>query len=239
VPIPSHGVIITAAGSSSRFLNSIDDHSVQKKEFILLDDRSVLYHATQPFLNTPGVAAVVVTYPEGRLEETEFALDNILYAYSVPVILVQGGSTRQESVYLALEHLSEMNLGIEFVAIHDGARPWITGEVIIRTLATANIFGGSAPILTINDALKRVDSEGLIVEHVQRNGIVSVQTPQIFKFPMILDAHKAATGMNKIYVDDTEIFADFGGLVAASPGDSRNLKITTIMDISQTNNNQV
>ncbi len=236
MPIPSHGVVITAAGSSSRFLDSTDASLMQKKEFILLDDRSVLYHATEPFLNTPSITAIIITYPEGRLEETEFALDNLLYASSVPVILIEGGSTRQESVYFALERLSVMNLGIEFVAIHDGARPWITCEVIIRTLATANIFGGSAPVLTINDALKKVDSEGLIVEHLQRNGTVCVQTPQIFQFPMILEAHRAAAGNTKTYVDDTEIFTDFGGVVAASPGDSRNRKITTITDISQSTN---
>jgi 2-C-methyl-D-erythritol 4-phosphate cytidylyltransferase len=233
VPIPSHGVVITAAGSSSRFLDSTEALNLQKKEFILLDDRSVLYHATEPFLNIPGITAVVVTYATGKLEETESALDNLLYASSVPVILIEGGSTRQESVHLALEHLSEMNLGIEFVAIHDGARPWITSEVIIRTLATANIFGGSAPILAIHDALKRVDSEGLIVDHLQRNGTVTIQTPQIFLFPMILEAHRAAVTNNKTYVDDTEIFTDFGGIVATSPGDTKNVKITTIADISQ------
>ena len=231
MPIPSHGVIITAAGSSSRFQNPDDTAGNLKKEFILIDDRTVLYHAVEPFLLTPGVKAIVVTYPPGRFEETELALDNLVYAAAVPVVLIEGGDTRQKSVHLALQQLQDMHLGISFVAIHDGARPWVSSEVIINTLAIANIIGGAAPVVSIHDALKKINSEGMIVGHVERNATVAVQTPQIFRFPQILEAHRMASSTSKIYVDDTEIFIDCGGMVGTSAGDRKNIKITTLGDL--------
>jgi 2-C-methyl-D-erythritol 4-phosphate cytidylyltransferase len=231
VPIPSHGVIITAAGSSTRFQNPDDADKNLKKEFILIDDRTVLFHAVEPFLLTPSVKGIVITYPTGRFEETELALDNLVYASEIPVVLIEGGETRQKSVHRALLKLQDLELGIDFVAIHDGARPWVTSEVIINTLAIANIFGGAAPVIAIHDALKKIDSEGMIIGHMERNAVVAVQTPQTFRFPQILEAHHKAAATSKVYVDDTEIFIDFGGLVAASPGDRRNIKITTFADI--------
>jgi 2-C-methyl-D-erythritol 4-phosphate cytidylyltransferase/2-C-methyl-D-erythritol 4-phosphate cytidylyltransferase/2-C-methyl-D-erythritol 2,4-cyclodiphosphate synthase len=235
VPIPSHGVIITAAGSSTRFHTPDDSAGNLKKEFLLIDDRTVLYHAAEPFLFTPGVKGIVVTYPAGRFEETELALDNLVYATSIPVVLVEGGDTRQKSVHIALQHLQDMDLGIDFAAIHDGARPWVTTEVIINTLAVANIIGGAAPVVSIHDALKKIDGEGMIVGHLERSATVAVQTPQIFRFPQILEAHRKAAATSKTYVDDTEIFIDFGGMVGASAGDRRNIKITTPADIPESN----
>jgi len=230
VSFPVHGVIITAAGTSSRF-NGTDSSTPGKKEFHLLDDRSVLYHAALPFFAIPSLKFVIVTFSEGFKEETEVALDNLLFAFPVPVLLVQGGDTRQKSVMLGLEALQEHAPDIEYVLIHDGARPWVSEQTIISTLATATVFGGAAPILPLHDAIKRIDNEGTIVGHVDRTGMVTVQTPQVFRFPDILEAHKAARTTDKIYLDDTEIFTDFGGIVGISEGNAANRKITVSHDI--------
>lgn len=227
---PVHGVIITAAGTSSRF-NGTDSSTPGKKEFHLLDDRSVLYHAALPFFAIPSLKFVIVTFSEGFKEETEVALDNLLFAFPVPVLLVQGGDTRQKSVMLGLEALQEHAPEIEYVLIHDGARPWVSEQTIISTLATATVFGGAAPVLPLHDAIKRIDNEGTIVGHVDRTGMVTVQTPQVFRFPDILEAHKAARNTNKTYLDDTEIFTDFGGIVGISEGNAANRKITVSHDI--------
>jgi len=229
VSFPAHGVIITAAGTSSRF-NSTQQQT-RKKEFMFLDDRTVLYHATQPFIGLPGLRIVVVTYGEGLREETESALDNLLFAASVPLVLVPGGATRQESVRLALETLRNEGPAIDYVLIHDGARPWIGEQTIISTLAMATVFGGAAPVLPIHDAVKRIDAEGRVTAHVDRSNMVTIQTPQAFRFPMILEAHRHAVALGKPYVDDTEIFTDFGGLVGTSEGDERNKKITLAQDL--------
>lgn len=227
---PAHGVIITAAGSSSRF-NSSDNPAKKKKEFMPLDDRSVLYHATAPFFSLPGLKIVVVTYAEGYRDEAEVALDNLLFASPVPVLLVQGGETRQQSVLLGLEALASHAPEIQYALVHDGARPWITEETIISTLAIATVFGGAAPVLPIHDSVKMIDREGKIVSHVDRTGMATVQTPQIFRFPEILEAHRKAAINTKSYLDDTEIYMDFGGLVGTSEGDLNNRKITVAQDI--------
>ena len=226
---PSHGVVITAAGTSSRF--NASRQTIQKKEFLLLDDRSVLYHASAPYFNLPGLKIVVVTHGEGQREETESALDNLMFASSVPVLLVQGGATRQESVRLGLEAMHREGPVVDYVLIHDGARPWVSEQTIIFTLAMATVFGGAAPVLHIHDAVKRVNEEGLVTEHIDRSAMVTIQTPQAFRFPMILEAHRNAISSGKRYVDDTEIFTDFGGIVGTCEGDARNRKITIEHDL--------
>ncbi len=229
---PHHAVVVTAAGLSERF-NSSQEGSNSKKEYIFLDDRTVLYHAVLPFISIPSLKAIVVTYPQGFKDECESALDNLMFAIEIPIHLVVGGETRQKSVYNALTYIEEIALDVSFVAIHDGARPFVREPLIIETLATASIFGAAVPGIAIYDALKHINSEGIIDRHVERNNLVQIQTPQIFKFPEILHAHQMVINSNKLYVDDSEIFTDAGFEVAVSKGDSENRKITTYEDIKK------
>lgn len=227
---PPHGVIITAAGTSTRF-NGGGTHAPRKKEFELLDDRSVLYYATLPFLSIPELKYLVVTYGEGLKDETELALDNLLYTSDVPILLVEGGANRQESVLRGLEAIEASGVSIDYLLIHDGARPWVSEGLIISTLATATVFGGAAPALYLHDAIKSVNDEGEIVGHIDRNTLVGIQTPQAFRFPEILHAHRAAKTSAKYYFDDTEIFSDFGLQVGVCAGERINRKITTLDDM--------
>lgn len=229
---PSHAVIITAAGLSERFQSS-HEGSVSKKEYILLDDRTVLYHALLPFLSIPSLKAVIVTYPDMYKDECESALDNLLFAPEVPIHLVVGGATRQQSVYNALSCIEEEGIDVSFVAIHDGARPFVSEPLIIETLAAASIFGAAVPGIPIYDALKHVNKEGLIDRHVDRDALVQIQTPQIFKYPEILHAHKMVAQSTKLYVDDSEIYNDAGFEVTISKGNIDNSKITTYEDIKK------
>ncbi len=226
---PSFSLIVTAAGSSERFRNS-SETLVGKKEFELLDNRSILFHSILPFTQIPTLRRIIVTYPEGLKDECELALDNLIYALPIPVDLVPGGTDRQSSVRNALELLSQQESENSLVAIHDGARPLVSIDVIIRTLATASVVGGAVPGITIHDAVKRVDEGGFITEGIERKGLTTVQTPQIFRFPDILTCHREATGSSKIYVDDSEIFRDHGNQVAICEGDENNIKITTRAD---------
>ncbi len=224
---PAHGVIITAAGSSSRF-----NSGAQKKEFQLLDDRSVLYYATLPFLSIPELKYLVVTYSKDLKEETELALDNLLYTYDVPIELIEGGENRQQSVLNGLQALQASQAPIDYVLIHDGARPWVKEQTIISTLATATVFGGAAPAMPLHDAIKKIDAEGQITGHLDRSSLVAIQTPQAFRFPAILQAHLEALNSTKSYYDDTEIFTDFGLRVGVCEGRRENRKITTLQDIA-------
>ncbi len=228
---PSHGVVLTAAGASTRFNGH--EAAQKKKEFYLIDDRTVLYHAALPFFSIPHLEAMVVTYGEGMHDETESALDNLMFAFPVPVYLVPGGSTRQESVLLGLQALQEYAPEISYALIHDGARPWVSEKTIISTLAMATVFGGAAPILPIHDSVKQIDSQGRITAHRDRSNLVTVQTPQIFRFPEILKAHQKAAQSTRVYLDDTEIYTDYGKTVGTTLGNTENRKITIADDLPQ------
>lgn len=228
---PLHAVVVTAAGSSIRFNDDSLDTPPVKKEFLSIDGHTILYRSVRPFLEVPGCCMVIVTCAEGTEEETGVALEDLVHQNDIPIMITPGGATRQESVHRALEQIAVMDLPISYVAIHDGARPWVTTDLIINTLATATVFGGAAPAVPVPDALKQVDGNGVISNHIGRAGTVAIQTPQTFSFPQILEAHRLAAQTDKQYIDDTEIFSDFGGAVGVSEGDPDNRKVTWQRDI--------
>jgi 2-C-methyl-D-erythritol 4-phosphate cytidylyltransferase/2-C-methyl-D-erythritol 4-phosphate cytidylyltransferase/2-C-methyl-D-erythritol 2,4-cyclodiphosphate synthase len=225
---PSFAVVITAAGKSERF-NTNDEQTV-KKEYLKIEDHTVLYRSIVPFLNVPNLQAIVVTCPVDLKEECVVALEELGTKSPVPLVITNGGSSRQESVHNALALINNLDLGVEFVAIHDGARCYLTTELVISTIATANVYGAAAPAQIITDSIKEVDQNGVMIKSYDRKSIVTVQTPQVFHFPEILQAHQA-TNEDKKYYDDTEIFSDFGLKVGICQGDPKNKKITYLQDI--------
>ncbi|MCH3916894.1 MAG: 2-C-methyl-D-erythritol 4-phosphate cytidylyltransferase [Spirochaetia bacterium] len=231
--IPSFSAIIAAAGNSERF-NGNASVSV-KKEYLKIGEHTILYRATRPFLEVPSLKSIIVICPPGQKEECAIALEEIYEHCPVPVVLCNGGKTRQESVFLALQMLQRLEQQVSYVAIHDGARPFLESDLIIRGLATACVYGGSTPATAITDAVKRIDNNGTITSHENRTGLVCVQTPQIFDFQKILLAHEQARNNGKIYVDDTEIYADFNQEVGVFEGNPDNRKITFLDDIPDAN----
>ncbi|AEC02801.1 IspD/TarI family cytidylyltransferase [Parasphaerochaeta coccoides] len=229
---PPHAVVVTAAGTSDRFSISNDETLSVKKEFLTIDGKTVLYRAVSPFMEVPGCRLLIVTYPEGMEADVAYALDDIMNQNRIPLFLVTGGRTRQSSVQCALERIASLDIPIEYVAIHDGARPYVTPQLVINTLAMASVFGGAAPVIPVNDALTEVDENGLMRNHIPRAMTRAIQTPQIFRFTEILEAHRqAARSGHYSYVDDTEIYQAHGGHVCASEGDRANRKITWPEDI--------
>ena len=107
----------------------------------------------------------------------------------------------------------------------------LTPDLVIKTLATATVFRGAVPALPATDALKIIDDNGLITHHIDRTHAVGVQTPQIFTYPEIWEAHQAAKNSTTSYVDDTQIFTDYGQSVGICEGTRENRKITYIEDI--------
>lgn len=225
---PRHAVIITAAGNSDRFNSS---ETKVKKEYLSIDGHTVLWGATAPFLEIPGCQAILVTHPQNLAGECALALEDLLEQNMVPVILVEGGTSRKESVFNALKMLSTLALDIDYVAIHDGARCFIQSDLIIRTLATATVFGAAVPALPTTDTVKIIDDNGVITGHVDRYHGVGVQTPQIFRWPAIWQAHQQAKEQQTNYTDDTQVFTDYGMMVGIAEGDRTNRKITYFEDI--------
>ena len=177
--------IVTAAGSSQRF--NVGDSLGRKKEFADLEGHSVLYRSCIKFLKRDDIVALIVTYRPGLKDDTRSALEDIIDQKKIPVFLVEGGSTRQDSVFNALKELNRMNehLNVNCVCIHDGARPFVSDRIISDTVDAAVEFGGAVPVVRVTDTLIKTDRDGFMKTSIDRDGVCRVQTPQTFVFPEI------------------------------------------------------
>ena len=226
-----HAVIVTAAGSSTRF-NASSGSSV-KKEFLSIGSEPILAMAIRPFMDVPGLCVIAVTYRDGDLDEVKAIVEPLKAGKDEPeIIYVKGGSTRQESVFNALKALyeSRKSSDIKLVSIHDGARPFVSTDLVKACLDAAQAHGGACPCIRVTDTLVRVDEDGLMCARIDRSGVCTVQTPQTFRFPDIWHAHEAARP-DAGYTDDTGIFMDWGGKVAFVQGSADNRKITYASDL--------
>lgn len=214
--------VITAAGSSSRMGGG------QKKEYLLLDDRPLLQHTLQPFLNTNIFSHIVITVPPGGEKYAKEALGE-LFLNKTEITITPGGASRQESVYNGLRALE--STGIDQVLIHDGARPWISEDLIMAVLQAARTYGAAAPVIDVVDTMKKINLEGFITEHLMRSQIKGIQTPQGFNYLEIIKAHGKAKTDGTAYTDDTEIYSAYFGPVFTVPGELNNIKVTYPQDL--------
>ena len=213
-------IIITAAGSSTRIGSGV------KKEYLPYKNGTVLSVCAETFLNACAdfeITDFIVTCPVGGIKQCREAL-----AGEVPVTVVEGSDTRQKSVYKGLLAVEGQP---DIVLIHDGARPFVSRELILEALEGAREFGASVPGVTPTDTQKEIDSEGFIVRHLKRSSLVAVQTPQCFQFAKLLEAHGRAAADGREYTDDTEIWGEYCGRVRVTRGDIRNIKITYPSDL--------
>ena len=229
-------VIVTAAGSSTRM-------GGDKKEFLPTAHTkgTVLSAATEPFFSACPVEALVITLAPGSgtegIEKTKKALfaspilqDIFAQDSSPKLFFTEGGATRQESVFKGLLLLQE-KYPVDVVLIHDGARPFITANVISKVYKKVLEQGAAACGVPPVDTQKEVDKEGKILRHLNRSSLTSIQTPQGFLFKPLLEAHIQASTDGIIYTDDTAIWNTYVGSVFVTEGCSENKKITYPEDI--------
>ena len=195
--------IIVAAGRGTRM------GAGGPKQWRDLAGRPVVGHALETL--RPFGLTVLVIHPEDRAQAIAIAGD---------VLLVEGGSTRAASVRAALEALE--GRGITRVLIHDGARALVTGGLVARLLAALDGAAGAAPALPVTDALWRGDG-ALVTGTTDRAGLWRAQTPQAFRYDVILAAHRAHPGGA---ADDVEVARAAGLDVVIVEGEEENLKLT-------------
>jgi len=227
----SIAAIICAAGSSRRMGGA-------KKEYLSLPSLSkenpltVLGAAVSAFASLPQIKPIVITVPPGEENEARARLPKELQSENERIRFVSGGKTRRASVHNALLFLKGHKPS--HVLIHDGARPWIKGDLIEKTIEAVIKYGAALPALPLVETPKELDVSGgevkFIKRHLRRENLCAVQTPQGFAFPEILAAHeKAAIREEKEglqYTDDAEVWGEFVGQVAVISGVSENRKIT-------------
>jgi len=213
--------VITAAGSSSRMGQGL------KKEYRTLWKVPVLAKTIKVFQAIKTLKIVIVTVPQGHLTVVRNLLKPHINIEQLHII--QGGKTRQESVFKGLMALVPNNP--DYVLIHDGARPWISSEFVTRILEYTIQYQACIPLVEVPDALKEIDNKARIIKHINKKWIKGAQTPQGFSFPRILKAHKKAQKSKKIYVDDAEVYSLLYKNIHTICGIEKNRKITYIHDL--------
>jgi 2-C-methyl-D-erythritol 4-phosphate cytidylyltransferase/2-C-methyl-D-erythritol 2,4-cyclodiphosphate synthase len=212
---PRIAALIVAAGKGERFGNALP------KQYLPLMGRPVLRWSIDVFQQHPEISDICVVIHEDHKELYKRAAQGLELA--PPVV---GGSSRQLSVLKGLEAL--IPLKPDYVLIHDAARPGITPELISTICRALSEAPAIIPGVAVTDTIKRVVGETLKTEN--RDGLYAVQTPQAFKFSLILDLHKKYT--DQTVTDDAALCEIEGQKVTIVPGNKGNFKITHADDLA-------
>jgi len=208
-------VIIVAGGTGTRMNLSTP------KQFLLLAGRPMLMYSLEAFFFADPHVNLIMTLPDAFIEAwkklcSEHGFDRI---YKI----VSGGETRFHSVKNALEEIHDDG----FVAIHDGARPLITCELIHRCFEEAVAHGNAVPGIPVHESVRMVKGEENWQE--DRSNIRIIQTPQVFQVVQIKKAYELP--YNPVFTDDASVLEQTGIKVHLVNGDPRNLKITRLLDL--------
>lgn len=212
----SVGAIIVAAGQSTR-MGDID------KVMAPLAGRPLLAWTLEPFVRSHLVDRVVLVLREDLLPTGSALLRD--EGWSSAVTRCAGGARRQDSVAAGLDALGPC----DWVLVHDGARPCLDAHLIAAALEAARETGAAAPGLPVADTIKQVDSAGLVVQTVPRDGLWAVQTPQAFRYAIL---RAACGGPQDEATDDALLVERLGVAVRVFPGSPDNLKVTRPADLA-------
>lgn len=212
-------VIVVAAGRGSRFGGNLP------KQFLKIGEKTVLESAIEPFQDHPAVDGIIVAASEEYLEHCKM----LCSSFDKTEAVVCGGELRQDSVYACLERVED-----GLVMIHDGARPFVTHDVIDRVIDGAYNYGASVPCVPVKDTIRQMKgSEGLSSATLERSSLFCVQTPQGFHTPILKGAYEKAKADGFVGTDDAGLVERLGEPVSLTEGDYANIKITTREDLPE------
>lgn len=210
------GAVIVAAGSASR-MGGID------KVMAPLKGEPMIVHTVRAFQACDAVKEIVIVTRPDLIRP----ITDLCRGYAKVQAVVSGGGSRQESVHLGLNALSEK---VELAAIQDGARPLITWQLIDRVVRGANSYGAAVPVIPVKDTIK-IAPAGVVESTPDRSSLRAVQTPQVFDFDLLRGALKYVQEVGAEVTDDCSAVELLGMKVKTVEGDERNLKVTTPFDL--------
>jgi len=211
------GVVIVAAGTASR-MGGID------KIMEPLEGEPMVMRSIRTFQNCDAIREIVVVTRQDLI----LPIMSLCAGIDKVKAVVAGGGSRPESVNAGLNALSDK---VKLAAIHDGARPLVTWQVIDRTVRAANSYGAAAPAIPVKDTIKVVRG-GIVKETPDRKMLFAVQTPQVFDIALLRGALKKAKDDKAEITDDCSAVERMDMSVKIVEGDERNLKVTTPMDLA-------
>ncbi|WML36290.1 2-C-methyl-D-erythritol 4-phosphate cytidylyltransferase [Clostridium sp. OS1-26] len=213
-------VIIVAAGRGKRMGTDVN------KQFLNIKDKPVIYYSLNTFSDNKLIDEIVIVCAE---DEMEYCKIEIVEKYKIDKVskIVAGGKERQDSVYNGLRAIKDCEIAL----IHDGARPFVTDKIIEEGIKYAKQYGACACGVIPKDTIKVRDDQGISTGTLDRNSLFSVQTPQCFKYNMILECHRKLSEDSISVTDDTAVTSYYGNIVYLYEGSYDNIKITTPEDL--------
>lgn len=214
--------IVLAAGQGKRMNSKV------QKQFLLIKGKPVLYYSLFCFQNSREIEEIIVV--TGK-ESINFCKQEIIEAYGFSKVraVIPGGKERYDSVYAGLCACEDS----DYVFIHDGARPFLSNDMIRRGKEAVLDYGACVIGMPSKDTIKIADENGMVESTPSRNKVWNIQTPQIFSYTAIREAHEKARQQNMADItDDAMVLERFGNMkIKLVEGSYENIKITTPEDI--------
>ena len=204
-------LIITAGGTSSRYGN-------KNKLLEKINDKTVIEETVSKFIDFDEIAEIIISANSSIIEILQELFD------SPKVKIIEGGNTRQKSVYNALQVVKN-----DYVLIHDGARPLIRKDTIAYVLEAVLDKDAVTVMTKTTDTIKEVDATGRIIRTIDRSKLYNTQTPQAFKTSIIKEAHEKLKDGN--FTDDCSMLEELNMPVYIVNGSYTNIKITIKSDL--------
>lgn len=215
--------IVLAAGQGKRM------HSAVQKQFLEIQGRPVLYYSLKCFQESPLIRDIILVVGE---EMIPYCKKEIVekYGFSKVARVTAGGKERYDSVYNGLLACEDT----DYVLIHDGARPFITGEILERGLSGARATGACVVGMPSKDTVKLADDAGFVAQTPDRKTVWTIQTPQIFSYPLIKAAHESIRKKDMAVITDDAMVVEqeTNVKIRLAEGSYQNIKITTPEDLA-------
>jgi len=209
------GAVIVAAGSGLRF--------GERKQFKALNKKPLYQYSLEQFLQVEKISEISLVVPENLVDEISTEVSKA----SKNINVVAGGELRQDSVLSGVNALSEK---CEVVSVHDAARPFVTKNIINRTIDACSEYDGTVAAVPASDTVKEVDTINRIKKTIPRESVWLAQTPQVFHRSKLLQALAYAKTNQVIVTDEASLLESLDFSVAVVEGDVNNFKITTPSD---------
>lgn len=214
-------VLIPAAGQGKRMEKSV------KKPYLMLGDKPILSHTIDRFEQNSVIDDIIVI-----VDEVDFTVcdEFVISPYRFRKIreLVAGGETRQVSVFNGIQALSD---DVDFVVIHDGVRPFINDDIIFRCLEATEEYDASVAAVPVKETIKVANRDCFIEHTPERDLLWRVQTPQVFRYSLLLEAHNKAIKDGTSAPDDATLVEKLDHPVKLVMGSYENVKLTTPEDL--------
>lgn len=214
--------IVAAAGMGTRMGKGVS------KQRMALGGKAVLAHAIERICASGVIAECIVVVPPGELSIYKELVMEVRNEGQIPLRCVEGGSDRMTSIRNGLAEISET---ARLVLIHDGARPFVSLDTILRCVEKASDVGAAVAAVAAKDTIKVAGADGIVESTPDRSRLFQVQTPQVFRRDWLVEAHLAAAQNGWSATDDSALIERLGHKVHLVKGSYFNLKITTPEDM--------